>query len=69
MRQSIHDRLTGRQEEALTRAYHAGYFDWPRKCTGGDIADSMDIAETTFHYHLRNALDRLVGALTDLDAG
>jgi len=69
IRQSIHDRLTGRQEEALTRAHHAGYFDWPRKCTGGDVADSMDIAETTFHYHLRNALDRLVGALTDLDPG
>lgn len=67
IRQSIDDRLTDRQQEALTRAYHAGYFDWPRQCTAGDIADSMDIAETTFHYHLRNALDTLSAALIDIE--
>ncbi|WP_242695567.1 bacterio-opsin activator domain-containing protein [Halomontanus rarus] len=66
VRQSIDDRLTDRQQEALTRAYHAGYFNWPRQSTAGDIADSMDIAETTFHYHLRNALDALSATLIDI---
>lgn len=62
IRQSIDDRLTERQREALLRAYHAGYFDWPRQSTAGDVAASMDIAETTFHYHLRNALETLLTA-------
>ncbi|WP_049920867.1 bacterio-opsin activator domain-containing protein [Halopiger djelfimassiliensis] len=66
IRQSIDDRLTDRQREALVRAYHAGYFDWPRRSTAGDVAESMDIAETTFHYHLRRGLDTL---LTAFDGG
>ena len=65
MRQSIDGRLTERQQEALERAHHAGYFDWPRQSTAGDIADTMNIAETTFHYHLRNALDTLSTAFID----
>ncbi|WP_336363665.1 bacterio-opsin activator domain-containing protein [Halalkalicoccus salilacus] len=69
IRQSINDRLTDRQREALLRAYHAGYFDWPRQSTAADIAASMDVAETTFHYHLRNALETLLAAFTDLEKG
>ncbi|WP_202613866.1 bacterio-opsin activator domain-containing protein [Halostella pelagica] len=67
MRQSIDDRLTERQQEAFERAYHAGYFDWPRRSTAGDIAESMDLAETTFHYHLRNALHTLSSTLVDFE--
>jgi len=66
---SIEKRLTDRQQEALTRAYYAGYFEWPRQSTAGDIAESMGIAETTYHYHLRNALDTLVAAFTELTEG
>jgi PAS domain S-box-containing protein len=67
MRESVEDQLTDRQQEAVSRAYHEGYFDWPRRNTAGDVADAMGIAETTFHYHLRNALDTLVTALPDLE--
>jgi PAS domain S-box-containing protein len=67
LRQSIEDRLTDRQYEALVRAHYAGYFDWPRKSTAGDVAASMGIAATTFHYHLRNALKTLSAAVTDLE--
>jgi predicted DNA binding protein len=67
MRQSVEDRLTDRQQEALVRAYHAGYFDWPRRSTAGDVAVSMGIAETTFHYHLRNGLDAVLAAFTGLE--
>lgn len=66
IRQSVRNRLTDRQHQALTRAYHAGYFDWPRQSTAVDVAASMDIAETTFHYHLRAALETLASTLTDL---
>ncbi|NEU58772.1 PAS domain S-box protein [Halorussus sp. MSC15.2] len=69
LRQSVAERLTAKQQEALTRAYHAGYFEWPRQSTGSDIAAAMDVAETTFHYHLRNALETLVAALTDIGDG
>jgi predicted DNA binding protein/PAS domain-containing protein len=67
MRQSVEDRLTDRQQEALVRAYHAGYFDWPRRSTACEVAVSMGIAETTFHYHLRNGLDAVLAAFTDLE--
>ena len=67
LRQSIEERLTECQKEALFRAYHAGYFEWPRTSTAGDIAESMNVAVTTFHYHLRNALDKLLAVLTELD--
>ncbi|NHN48013.1 PAS domain S-box protein [Halostella sp. JP-L12] len=67
IRQSVSDQLTDRQQEALTHAYHAGYFDWPRQSTAGDIAASMDVAETTFHYHLRNALETLSSVLIGLE--
>lgn len=67
VRQTLNDRLTDRQREALERATHAGYFDWPRTSAAGDVATSMGVSETTFHYHLRNGLDTLLGTLTDLD--
>jgi predicted DNA binding protein len=60
-RESIDSTLTGRQREALRRAFARGYFDWPRQTTASEVAESMDIAETTFHYHRRRALQQLLG--------
>lgn len=65
LRSCVTGRLTDRQREALERAVRAGYFEWPRDCTGTDVADSMDVAETTFHYHLRNGLATLLEAFVD----
>ncbi len=67
IRQSLDEHLTDRQWEALKRGYLAGYFDWPRTSSAGDVAEMMDLSETTFHYHLRNGLDTLLGSLVDLD--
>ncbi len=47
--------LTDRQRTALRAAYHADFFDWPRKATGEDLADSLDVSPPTFHQHLRKA--------------
>jgi len=48
--------LTGRQRTVLEAAYLSGYFDWPRRqTTGEELADSLDIASSTLHQHLRVA--------------
>jgi predicted DNA binding protein len=48
-------RLTERQATTLEAAYHAGYFEWPRTASGEEVADSLGIASSTFHQHLRKA--------------
>ncbi|MFB6093025.1 MAG: PAS domain-containing protein [Haloquadratum sp.] len=62
---SLRSELTDRQQAALTRAYTAGYFEWPHEATGEEIADSMGIGRSTFHQHLRAAQRKLVGAIFD----
>ena len=52
--------VTDRQREALEVAFNAGYFDWPRASTAEEVADTMDIAAPTLHYHLRKAEDGLL---------
>ena len=47
--------LTERQYEALEVAYQRGYFETPRKSSGTEIAESMDVAPPTFLEHLRRA--------------
>jgi PAS domain S-box-containing protein len=57
--------LTDRQRDVLKAAYHAGYFDGNRKRTGGEIADSLGIAQPTFSRHLRAAQRNLLSAIWD----
>ncbi len=45
--------LTDRQETAIELAYHSGFFDWPRGATGEELAETMGVAPSTFHRHLR----------------
>ncbi|MEF8894488.1 PAS domain S-box protein [Halodesulfurarchaeum sp.] len=47
--------LTDRQRESLETAYRAGYYDWPRRSTATDVAESLGIASSTLHGHLRKA--------------
>jgi predicted DNA binding protein len=47
--------LTDRQREVIEAAYRAGYFEWPRDSTAEEVADSLDIASSTLHSHLRKA--------------
>ncbi|MFA1612111.1 PAS domain S-box protein [Halobellus rubicundus] len=63
----LQSELTERQQAALTRAYTAGYFEWPHEATGDEIAESMGIGRSTFHQHLRSAQRKLVGAVVDDD--
>jgi predicted DNA binding protein len=51
----VEERLTERQLTAFQLAYHAGYFDRPRRSSGDDLAALMSISRQTFHQHLRAA--------------
>ncbi|WP_436936290.1 PAS domain S-box protein [Halovenus marina] len=52
-RATLRDRLTERQQQILRTAYLTGFFDWPRKTTGAEIAESFDVTQPTINRHLR----------------
>ncbi|WP_435319895.1 bacterio-opsin activator domain-containing protein [Haloarchaeobius sp. TZWSO28] len=62
---ALEDQLTERQLTALQRAYFGDFFEWPRPTSGDDLADSMGIARSTYHQHLRAAERKLVGEFFD----
>ncbi|WP_135851512.1 bacterio-opsin activator domain-containing protein [Halorussus salinus] len=57
------DELTDRQRTALETAYFAGFFEWPRESSAQEVAQSLGVADATFHQHVRLAEDKLLGAL------
>jgi PAS domain S-box-containing protein len=61
---SDHD-LTERQAEVLRAAYLNGFFDQPKGADGNELADSLGIARSTLHQHLRSAERKLVERAID----
>lgn len=59
----LHRRLTDRQREVLRTAFELGYYDWPRACSGEDVASELDIASATFSEHIHAAERNLLAAL------
>lgn len=59
------DVLTDRQREVLEAAYRAGYYEWPRESTAEEVAESLSIAGSTFHAHLRKAEGRILSGVLD----
>jgi PAS domain S-box-containing protein len=57
--------LTDRQREALAVAYERGFYDWPRRNTGEEIATSLDITAPTFLEHLRRAESKIVDSVLE----
>jgi HTH-type transcriptional regulator, bacterioopsin transcriptional activator and related proteins len=49
------ERLTDRQFEVVRTAYHAGYFESPRRSAGQEVAASLDISPQAFYKHVRAA--------------
>ena len=47
--------LTRRQEERLTTGLREGYFEIPRGCTLADLADGLDIDNSTASGIIRRA--------------
>jgi PAS domain-containing protein/DNA-binding CsgD family transcriptional regulator len=55
--------LTDRQREVIEAALRSGYFEWPRETNAEELADSLGIASSTLHSHLRKAERKLVGSM------
>lgn len=58
-------RLTDRQREVLKTAHEMGYFDHPKGANAGEIADTLDIAPSTFSEHLAAAQRKVMDAVLD----
>lgn len=61
--QSVLDDLTDRQREVLHTAFEMGYYEWPRKCTGQDVADELGITPATVSEHVFAAERKILGFL------
>jgi PAS domain S-box-containing protein len=65
VRTAIEESLTDRQREALHTAFIGGFFEWPRRNSGEEIAATMAISQSTFLQHLRAAEQKLLEVLLD----
>ena len=52
--------LTDEQREALAAAVECGYFDVPRKCTLGGLADRLEISDSAVSQRIRRGVKSLV---------
>ncbi|MFD1513723.1 PAS domain S-box protein [Halomarina rubra] len=66
-RAKLDERLTARQATTLEAAYRAGYFERPRRRSGQEVAESLDISPSTFTQHLRAAERKLFALVYDHD--
>ncbi|MFC7045513.1 bacterio-opsin activator domain-containing protein [Halobacteriaceae archaeon GCM10025711] len=65
LRTELREELTEKQRAVLRTAYFAGFFERPRRSSGEEVADAMDVAPSTFHQHLRVGLRKLLDTLMD----
>lgn len=64
----LYTHLTDRQREILEAAFEAGYYDWPRECTGTDVAAELGITSATFSEHIHAAERNLLSAIFDVSS-
>ena len=64
-RRTFHTHLTDRQQEVLRTAYEAGYYDWPRECTGKEVARELGVSSAAFSEIIRAAERNTFSALLD----
>lgn len=62
-RQELYAKLTDRQYEVLETAFETGYYDWPRECSGEEVATRLDITSATFSQHIHAAERKLLTVL------
>jgi predicted DNA binding protein len=59
----VADHLTEKQLEVLRTAYLSGYFNWPRRTTAEECADSLGISQPTFSQPIRAAQETIAARL------
>lgn len=60
--------MSGKQRETLRAAIEHGYYETPRGITVGELAEELDVPQSTVSYRLRQAEARLAkGYLSRLD--
>ncbi|MEM4780279.1 MAG: bacterio-opsin activator domain-containing protein [Halalkalicoccus sp.] len=64
-RSALTEELTERQSEILRLAHANSYFETPRRVTGAELAERLDINRSTFHRTLRAAERATLDALFD----
>lgn len=64
---TVLDELTERQRAAVESAFHSGFFEWPRRTTGEEIASTWDVSASTYHQHLRVGEQKILAAIFDDD--
>jgi predicted DNA binding protein len=60
---ALYSTLTPRQQEILTTAVEAGYYNVPREITHEGLADRLDLAAVTVGEHLRKIEARIFGEI------
>lgn len=53
LQDAVAEGLTARQREVVETAYRAGFFESPRVQTGQELANGLNISQSTFTHHLR----------------
>ncbi|AHF99539.1 histidine kinase [Halostagnicola larsenii XH-48] len=66
-RKPLLDEFTDRQREVVQTAFHSGFFEWPRRTTGEDVAASLDISPPAFHKHVRSTEQTVFSSLFDAE--
>lgn len=64
-RATVEERTTDRQFEALQLAHFGGYFEWPRRLSGTELAENMDVSQSTYLQHLRAGQRKLFETFFD----
>ena len=59
------DLLTDRQLEVIQTAYHAGYFESPRRSSGEEVADTLGISAPGFYNHIRAVQRKVVTRIVE----
>lgn len=57
------DSLTDRQQELVELAFDRGYYDIPRTATTNELADAIELDDSTVSEHLRRAERNLIASV------
>lgn len=60
---SLRGKLTDRQVDAISTAYHSGYYQTPERVNVQSIADREKVPRTTLQEHLNKAENKLIRSI------